>query len=182
MQYAWPPQDPTRLPNPRHFPTEGVSSDAAFVYGNSGFNPNLRPGNASIRARQNRTASADEVPQQTSDYRPTSISYPPQSIQENETGSLSSESRSSSPEPYLSDYDDENWGPMSRHEDDRARRTMRRGSEGWEIRPSQPWRYQMEDHFDGEPPDAARADRPMRCPWEEEGRYNLYDPDAEHEA
>jgi palmitoyltransferase len=163
VQYTWPPQDPSRLPQPRHFPTEGVSSDAAFVYGNSGFNPHLRPSNGSIRARQNRTASAEDTLLERH-IAPSPI----QASGQDDTGSMSSDSRSSSPEPYLSDYDEDNWGPMSRHADDRARR-MRRGSEGWEVRPSQPW---LE-------PDAYQPVEPARRlrPWEDSGRYNMYDPD-----
>lgn len=91
---------------------------------------------------------------------------------------MSSDSRSSSPEPYLSDYDEDNWGPMSRHGDDVARRMMRRGSEGWEVRPSQPWlQPQVYDQDE-----IGATDAGVRRPWEDQGRYNLYDPDADHAA
>jgi hypothetical protein len=84
--------------------------------------------------------------------------------------SSGSESRSSSPERYLSDYDDEGEGPMNRGErmagPDSGR--MRRGSEGWEVRAGVAG-WDLESH-------SALEHRPV---WEREGRYNLYVPEQE---
>ncbi len=70
-------------------------------------------------------------------------------------------SRSSSPEPYLSDMDDEAEDP-----DRRVR--VREGSEGYEIAPRRGW---MDDFDRG-----ARSSPAGRMPWEQEGRYNVYEP------
>ena len=79
-------------------------------------------------------------------------------------GWVSPSSRGSSPEPYLSDYDDENWGPRDAvsAEEDRLRRLegkVRRGSEGFEIRP-----------------EIAAWNRRPGPSWAEQGRYNVYEP------
>jgi hypothetical protein len=86
-----------------------------------------------------------------------------------EDGSSSrSEGSGSSPERYLSDYEDDTLEGESRDEEERRRmRGVRRGSEGWEVRPARAgW-----NGWDGEVIERRRA-------WEEEGRYNIYDPDG----
>ena len=86
-----------------------------------------------------------------------------------------SERSGSSPEPYLSDYDDENWGPLERGERMARPREMRvrQGSEGYEVRPMGAWSIvDAHDHDTRQ-----GVDRP----WEEEGRYNVYHPDGEWE-
>jgi hypothetical protein len=61
------------------------------------------------------------------------------------------DSGSSSPEPYMSDYDEDR---------------VRQGSEGWEVKPSvSPWNDPL---LNGGMDD-------LRRPWERDGRYNVYD-------
>jgi palmitoyltransferase len=145
VQYDWPPQDPSRLPNPPP-PRDG----SAFIYG-EGLNPNLRP--TSGRRKQVRPTRGQEG---TDGWA-------------SEHASGSGTSRGSSPEPYLSDYDDENWGPKTAEDaqEEQLRRLegrVRRGSEGWEVRPSGAWN-QVGGLRDGPGP-----------AWLEQGRYNVYDP------
>nr|XP_019042469.1 palmitoyltransferase PFA4 [Kwoniella bestiolae CBS 10118]OCF21399.1 palmitoyltransferase PFA4 [Kwoniella bestiolae CBS 10118] len=155
VQYSWPPQDPTRLPNPRPIP----NGTSPFVYGNEGFNPNLRPSNSQIRSR----SGASRTPPNHTDHDGAMEGY--SSTEEREYGSMSSGSRSSSPEIYLSDYDDHNEGPLLSGE--RLPR-MRRGSEGWEVRPVTAGSW-----ADLEGGSAVGG---QRRPWEDEGRYNYYVP------
>lgn len=75
----------------------------------------------------------------------------------------------SSPEPYLSDYDDEDWGPLERGQRMPRQMRVRQGSEGYEVRPMGDWNIVDEPDLRG-----------MR-PWEEQGRYNVYHPDVEWE-
>ncbi|WWC89794.1 uncharacterized protein L201_004720 [Kwoniella dendrophila CBS 6074] len=168
VQYSWPPQDPGRLPNPRPIPN-GAS---AFVYGNDGFNPNLRPSNSKIRSRSSNksyrtTNEGDEVYSSGEDrYNGSDLSS-------------GSNSRSSSPEIYLSDYDDNNEGPLGSGQ--RLPR-MRRGSEGWEVRPAAgSWAGHMRDVEGGEEgerdPLMETLPYQSRRPWEDQGRYNYYIPD-----
>ena len=150
-QYAWPPQDPSRLPNPPPPP----SYASAFVYGDEGFNPQLRPSNTATRRRPAR---------KTDDKGDGWVSGDGESEGSHRSGS--------SPEPYLSDYDDENWGPRSAGEehDEQLRRLeskVRRGSEGWEIRPSAAAWNMPQGNFGREGPGPA---------WLEQGRYNVYEP------
>jgi len=153
VQYAWPPQDPSRLPDPPPPP----SNASPFVYGNDGFNPSLRPSNSALRARHRHPHHSQEDEQ--------GDVYSSGSDREKD----SSPSRSSSPERYLSDYDEDDWGPMDRSE--RTGRTrVRQGSEGWEVRPVAGWG--VEDDLEG------REGRP----WEDEGRYNVYDPGLESDG
>ncbi|WWD09908.1 hypothetical protein V865_008037 [Kwoniella europaea PYCC6329] len=159
VQYSWPPQDPTRLPNPRPIP----NGTSPFIYGNEGFNPNLRPSNSQIRSRSGYSRTPPNH-----DHREEGYS----STEEREYGSISSgsNSRSSSPEIYLSDYDDHNEGPLP---SGKRLPRVRRGSEGWEVRPGPAgpagsW-ADLEHGGDTEL-------REQRRPWEDEGRYNYYVP------
>ncbi|WVR05338.1 hypothetical protein IAU60_002352 [Kwoniella sp. DSM 27419] len=156
VQYSWPPQDPSRLPDPRPLP-QGTSP---FVYGNEGFNPALRPSNSAMRSRVGHpggsTLSSHDY-QQDDAYS---------SGEDRTYGSFGSGSGSSSPERYLSDYDDDNEGPMRPGE--RLPR-VRRGSEGWEVRPAGGAAWDQPD-VEG------RAAAPWDRPWEREGRYNVYGP------
>lgn len=154
VQYAWPPQDPTRMPNPPPI----SSSSSAFIYGEGSLNPNLRPSNAALRQRTQ--------------------------AQMGSSSGSSSGSRSSSPERYLSDYDDDNAGPRDEaaERDDKARRMnsrMRRGSEGWEVRPTGGWNGQpaYPAYPDSDPQVQAWMDQARHRPaWLEQGRYNVYEP------
>jgi len=116
------------------------------VYGNNGFNPALQSSNSSKRTRH---GESDTAPELGSD------------------GEDGSAYTCSSPERYLSDYDDEGWGRAD-HEGDMRRRMnrVRQGSEGWEMRPAD-WGVDLND-----------LERRAERPWEEEGRYRLYEPDS----
>ncbi|KAI9637964.1 Palmitoyltransferase PFA4 [Dioszegia hungarica] len=132
VQYLWPPQDPTRLPNPP--PSYATSS--AFVYGNDGFNPSLRPSSGMVRSRH-------------SDGPPIGEAGHEQDDQYSHEGTNSSYSRSSSPEQYMSDYDDDDEPLGVRRGEEYDPSRVRRGSEGFEVRPVQPW-LRMEDMGDGD--------------------------------
>ncbi|OWT41413.1 palmitoyltransferase PFA4 [Cryptococcus neoformans Bt1] len=172
-QYFWPPQDPSRLPNPPPIPAHA----SPFVYGNNGFNPNLRPTN-SLRARRSSTPRIDEDEYSHEQSRHYS------SGDERDNGSISA---SSSPEPYLSDYDHYDEGPMYPGE----RMTtlvprVRRGSEGWEVAPGGGWNAYagMMDEEVGWDDEAGYDEAPgedpyVERPWEMRGRYNVYDPEEE---
>jgi hypothetical protein len=149
-QYAWPPQDPTRLTQPE--PEYYKASGSAFVYGNDSFNPALQPTNSALRSRHQR--------------------------QEGEVYSSGSErdndepSESSSPEPYMSDYDYDNSGPLAAGERMPRHNRVRQGSEGYEVRPMGSWN--IVDHPQSEERQV-HGDMPREMPWEERGRYNVYE-------
>ena len=147
VQYQWPPQDPSRLPNP----PPPVPSASAFVYGNNGFNPALKPSNAN---KLNQSRNVDVALENTSDIAEGASDH---------TGS--------SPERYLSDYDDDDEvvGPAEREAEMRRRMNtrVRRGGEGWEVRTGN-WGVDLEDL-------EIRSGKP----WDEEGRYRLYQPESE---
>lgn len=164
VQYLWPPQDPTRLPNP---PAHNYASSSAFVYGNEGFNPALRPSNGAMRSRH-------RMDPPTHDEEGMATGVAQHGADARATGSESSGSRSSSPERYLSDYDDDGGSTRSGELSGR----VRRGSEGWEVRPIQPW-LEVDRPIDAHPlSDHAHFARP----WEQEGRYNYYDPEEDNEG
>jgi hypothetical protein len=150
-QYAWPPQDPTRLTQPE--PEYYKASGSAFVYGNDSFNPALKPTSSALRSRHQR--------------------------QEGEVYSSGSErdndepSESSSPEPYMSDYDYDNSGPLAAGQRMPRHNRVRQGSEGYEVRPMGDWN--IVDHPEPEV-ERVQGDIPREMPWEERGRYNVYEP------
>jgi len=146
VQYDWPPQDPSRLPNPRR----PAASTSAFVYGNNGFNPNLKP--SSTRNRRNRPEEQNEEGDAAKEWE--------------SDGGRSSQHTGSSPEQYLSDYDDGEWSEGDKEAEIRRRMKprVRQGSEGWEVRPGQ-WEIEQQD-----PP------RQSGRPWEDTGRYQVYEP------
>jgi len=145
-QYAWPPQDPTRLTQPE--PEYYKASGSAFVYGNDSFNPALRPTNSSLRSRHQIQEGEGEV-------------YSSGSERDNDELS-----ESSSPEPYMSDYDYDNSGPLEHGERMPRHNRVRQGSEGYEVRPMGDWNIVE--------PQEGNKSRGM--PWEERGRYNVYEP------
>ncbi|WWD01164.1 hypothetical protein V866_008103 [Kwoniella sp. B9012] len=159
VQFSWPPQDPTRLPNPRPIP----NGTSPFIYGNEGFNPNLIPSNSQIRSRSGYSRTSPDRSHGEEGYSST---------EEREYGSISSgsNSRSSSPEIYLSDYDDHNEGPLP---PGKRLPRVRRGSEGWEVRPGPagPAGSWADLEYGGD-----TELREQRRPWEDEGRYNYYVP------
>lgn len=146
VQYAWPPVDPTRLPNPAPIPA-GASP---FIYGGNSFNPSLRPSNAAKRRQASNGSREDNMEMTHLNHR--------------DDGWVTPSSRGSSPEPYLSDYDDDNYGPRTSQEvqEEKLRRLegrVRRGSEGYEVRP-----------------EIAAWNRQPGPTWAEQGRYNVYEP------
>lgn len=151
VQFDWPPQDPTRLSNPEY----QLANTSAFVYGNDGLNPNLRPSNSALRSR-------DRHPRSEAGVNSGEV-YSSGSERDNEDDY----SHSSSPEPYLSDYDDEDWGPLERGQRMPRVSRVRQGSEGYEVRPMGDW--SIVDDLEGV---GGR-------PWEADGRYNVYHPDEE---
>ncbi|WVN86643.1 uncharacterized protein L203_101812 [Cryptococcus depauperatus CBS 7841] len=182
VQYFWPPQDPTKLPNPSPRP----ANTSPFTYGN-GFNPNLHPSN-SMRIRQNNVDQEQSTSAPLDDRAemesPQGCLALPEgarhysSGEERDDQSAYTHSVSSSPEPYLSDYDEHNEGPMIRGE---RMAQVRRGSEGWEVRPRVGGWNQAYDEEGAWDDEAGYDDEPGRQnaerPWEHRGRYNIYYPE-----
>lgn len=160
-------------------PEPRFASSSAFVYGNDGLNPALRPTNGSLRAREQRRLRSREGDGQRHTQHEGHAgegddiySSGSERDADEDLHPGSDFGSGSSPEPYMSDYDDENWGPLERGERMPRSREMRvrQGSEGYEVRPMGDWNI-VDDH------PMPRGDRP----WEEEGRYNVYHPDVEWE-
>ncbi len=145
---------------------------SAFTYGEESFNPALRPTNGQLRSRN--SDSSQHADRSHYENRPNANEYvSPWHVEigsDGEERRAGSDRSSSSPEPYLSDYDEENVGPLAPGE--RMSR-VRRGSEGWEVKPNFAWNGQvatgvaLEDDPEG---------RIGARPWEESGRYNVYEP------
>lgn len=73
----------------------------------------------------------------------------------------------------MSDYDDEDDVPLAQSRMRYTSQRVREGSEGVEVRPSRPWLYENALSEDDS------LERPLRSqgrPWEQEGRYQLYEP------
>ncbi|TYJ58112.1 hypothetical protein B9479_001208 [Cryptococcus floricola] len=188
-QYFWPPQDPSRYPNPPPRP----STASPFTYGD-GFNPNLRPSNAlrSRAARDHEHSLDPNDPNHTFEEGEGEEAY--SSGEDRDNDSIRT---SSSPEPYLSDYDEYNEGPLAPGE--RMTR-VRRGSEGWEVMPVRGgwyagggpgvgheeeeqgrWQEQEQRVWDdqaGEDGESWEGARGSQRPWEDRGRYNIYYPEG----
>ncbi|ORX33793.1 DHHC palmitoyltransferase-domain-containing protein [Kockovaella imperatae] len=165
-QYQWPPQDPTRLPNPP--PRSGQS---AFTYGGESFNPALKPSSSSSSALEQIGIG---------ELRNRRFSS---TLSE---GSEGSEASGSSPEHYLSDYDYDESLENGDKAVEEARRMqqpypsdnnvrVRRGSEGYEVSSgAAAWNMDLEHQV------AAHSawDQPRGPVWLEQGRYNVYEPHA----
>jgi hypothetical protein len=168
--HLWPYREPTRA----HVAPDRVRNGGeAFTYGGSGLNPDLTPTNAKSHAA---LGVEREGPQSSGDER-------------DRDGSEEEGSRSSSPEFYLSDMDDDDVPLGARRGGGMGSRVrVRQGSEGYEVAPRQPWTMGIDGtrRLDG---DAGLNDRPppwyteeeagqlrKRMPWEEQGRYNVYQP------
>lgn len=158
MQYQWPPREQYAEPVP-------LPNGSPFVYGD-GFNPNLRPSNGALRARDGcRPRYTASSPWETA------VDSDGNALEDDE-----SDRSSSSPEYYLSDYDDEDDEPLAY-----TSARVRRGSEGWEVRPAgigngyggptAAWNAEAEmDHI-------AQAHASAQYPWQRPGRYNVYTED-----
>lgn len=155
-QFVWPPQDPERYPM-RRLPYG--SSASAFTYGNGDLNPALRPNsslNINLRARKHSAETRDDLHGTSADPLPPQLSGRPRAEEGYSSGEERDEedkawrdtddeaSTRSSPEPYLSDYDEEDdvdvEGGPARH----RRVRVRRGSEGYEIAPTRRWDAELE--------------------------------------
>jgi hypothetical protein len=155
-QFVWPPQDPERYPM-RRLPYS--SSASAFTYGNGDLNPALRPSSSlstNLRARKHSAETRDDLHGTSAGPLPPQLSGRPGAEEGYSSGEERDEedkawrdtddeaSRRSSPEPYLSDYDDEDdvdvEGGPARH----RRVRVRRGSEGYEIAPTRRWDAELE--------------------------------------
>ena len=179
VQYFWPPPDPSKLPNPRR---PHSSSASAFVYGRESLNPSLRPSNAISRRRRGDPADKELRQLDGADVEGGEDGW------EDSASEFHTDSRGSTPERYLSDDDDEGLGPRSAEEDEeeRLRRLegrMRRGSEGWEVRPAlASWNRVPQNSDPSQPlqPPLETYFGPHSGPgpvWLEQGRYNVYEPD-----
>jgi palmitoyltransferase len=143
----WPPREQHSEPVP-------LPVGSPFVYGD-GFNPALRASNASRRAREG--CNPYTAPWETA------VDEDGNALEDG------SDDTSSSPEYYLSDYDDEDE-PLAY-----TSARVRRGSEGWEVRPagvggaSGGWNAGVSqlDAF-------AQAHAEAQQPWQRPGRYNVY--------
>ena len=70
----------------------------------------------------------------------------------------------------MSDYDYDNSGPLTAGERMPRHNRVRQGSEGYEVRPMGSWN--VVDPLERQ----THGDRPREMPWEERGRYNVYEP------
>lgn len=137
-QYSWPPRDPSHYAKPAPVP------DSPWVYGD-GLNPRLKPSSMARRARDSCYVPAWDTRLDENGYAVE------------DAGDTSS---SSSPEPYHSDWDDEDDRPLAYA----SSRRVRRGSEGWEVGPG----------TNGWSMDTPLWERPA---WEQPGRYRTYVPE-----
>lgn len=120
--------------------------DQPFVYGD-GLNPALKPSSMAKRARDSCYVPAWDTRLDENGF----------AVEDNE-----SVSSSSSPEPYHSDWDEEDERPLAYASSMR----VRRGSEGWEVRPgTQSWTTEVPEW-----------ERPA---WERPGRYRTYVPESD---
>lgn len=131
-QHMWPPRDPDmdRPMRPSPNPT-----DNPFTYGNS-FNPALQPSNSSLRSRSRAEHGEKRLvsPAHSTDHHERT---------DNDIYS-SGEDRDdykSSPEPYLSDFDDSEDEPLQRGDDYAHGVRVRRGSEGYEVAAVGSWNW-----------------------------------------
>lgn len=92
---------------------------------------------------------------------------PSSGAQREDSEGSDSEHSGSSPEPYLSDYDDDI--PLAY-----TSSRVRRGSEGWEVRPAPGWATGMGPR-DGQM-FAKDVEHFSARPWERPGRYKVYVP------
>lgn len=139
-QYSWPPRDPQYYQQPAPMPAQ------PFVYGD-GLNPALKPSSMAKRARDSCYVPAWDTRLDENGF----------AVDDEDTSS------SSSPEPYHSDWDEEDDRPLAYASSMR----VRRGSEGWEVRPGQ----------QGWSTEVPVWERPA---WEQPGRYRTYVPEADY--
>ncbi|BEI81673.1 hypothetical protein CcaverHIS002_0208330 [Cutaneotrichosporon cavernicola] len=148
VQYMWPPREQHSEPVP-------LPMGSPFVYGD-GFNPALKASSGARRAR-------DGCATYTAPWE-TAVDEDGNAIDDESDGT------SSTPEFYLSDYDDEDE-PLAY-----TSARVRRGSEGWEVRPASVggggpagWNAGVAQ-LDA----LAQAHTNAQYPWQRPGRYNVY--------
>jgi hypothetical protein len=156
--HLWPYREPTRT----HVAPDRVKNGNAFTFGGSALNPDLRPSNGTLRSREN---SKGEEPHQGWVVE--------DQLSSGEERDRDSVRRSSSPEAYLSDMDEEGDDIQYGDDDDRRVR-VRQGSEGYEVAPKRDWVADVDVQQPQLP--WQFEDGRKRMPWEEQGRYNVYDP------
>jgi len=157
------------------------------VYGD-GLNPALRPSNSELRARERKSTHHDPAPEWTLSDDDDDV----HDVHEGSAGSASSQ------DGFDSDIDDWGGDPDRPVFDPQTteRTRVRRGSEGWEVQPVASWDTALQMNLEPSPADAppespyengyehelANFDddpdgRPGARPWEDTGRYNLYQPE-----
>ncbi|KDQ15704.1 hypothetical protein BOTBODRAFT_285774 [Botryobasidium botryosum FD-172 SS1] len=141
VQYIWPPRDPSTFESNSHVPDKSSQRrrfklpDSPWTYGEEGFNPMLVPSNAQNRSRTGGVASA--VPPYHPSYRPSPQLNQGKEKENDKDGDGEDEDEegagtSSSPS-RASFSSDEDFNPQDIESPLAAR--VRRGSEGWEVRP-----------------------------------------------
>jgi len=156
-QYVWPPQDPERYPM-RRLPYS--SSASAFTYGNGDLNPALRANSSShvnsLRVRKLSAETRAELHGGIPGPLPPQLSGRPGPDEGYSSGEDRDQedkawrdtddegSMRSSPEPYLSDYDDEDGVDVEGGPARNRRVRVRRGSEGYEIAPTRRWDAELD--------------------------------------
>jgi len=153
IQEIWPPKDPETY---GHSVGPRLSGKSPFTYGN-GFNPSLQPSNGQLRSRLHPTTEEED--------RMTSSTPSRESFSSNE---------------YLLN-DDRN------HEVDElgvpnGNVRVRRGSEGWEVRPTNMDREEIVQRYLASRGLEEDSPRPIIDPTQKPGRYRLYVPEAHDES
>ncbi|KAG8986071.1 Palmitoyltransferase [Tulasnella sp. 427] len=165
VQDIWPPKDPAQY-NERIGPR--FMGDSPFTYGN-GFNPNLEASNSQLRSRHRTSRRAAEAEDE-----------------DNERLSTSTPSRESfSSNEYPNHSTNQGDGYTDGEEDDdnaliSGSVRVRRGSEGWEVRPLNKEeiiaRYVATRRLEDESVQPLRD--PPSDPIQQPGRYNRYVPES----
>jgi len=183
IQYSWPPKDPNKYEDEDRSGNDITArlSGSPWTYGSS-VNPALNPSNATTP--YSRGAPTSAVPPYHPSYRQNEFPAPAIRDDHSTTSSPSRESFSSN-EGYEADASRDNWadtpGPVSPAA--RAVR-VRRGSEGWEVRPLS--KEEIVRRYEATRGIAASASEPAPqfpaegpgLPFLEENRYKRYVPDT----
>lgn len=135
--HNWPPRDPT-LTHQQPFKLP----DSPWTYENGNFNPNLRPSSSTLRAVNGNRHKSQQGPVST---------LPPYHPDYEDPGVETYPSRSHSPDSDLENSEEGYSGAVK----------VRRGSEGYEVRPVN--REQMFQEY-------------VQCQINEAGRYQVYEP------
>ncbi|KAF8336502.1 DHHC palmitoyltransferase-domain-containing protein [Cantharellus anzutake] len=137
----WPPKDPYRSLNP-HKPAKALQRkftlpEFPWTYGGNNFNPDLRPSNSELRRRTQAGLADDDS---TLTAQPGAYSVPPYHASFSAGTDITMQSGpllSSSSDLISSENDSDTHTTHANIEPGRRVR-VRRGSEGWEVRPRSP--------------------------------------------